>query len=95
MSLQFEWDENKARSNARKHGLTFEEASSAFADPLAAIFGDVSHSAAESREILIGHSSGGRLVVVSFTERSDSVRIISARRASSRERSDYERGFAP
>ena len=91
MSLQFEWDENKAASNVEKHGVTFEEASSAFADPLAAIFDDEAHSHEELREILVGNSVDGRLVLVSFTERGGAIRIISARRANKRERSDYER----
>ena len=90
MSQQFEWDENKAQSNALKHGVTFEEASSVFADPLAAIFPDEAHSVEESREILVGHSTEGRLLVVSFTERVGAIRIISARSANKRERRDYE-----
>ncbi len=90
MSLQFEWDEDKARSNARKHGVTFEEASSVLADSLAAIFTDEAHSVEESREIMVGHSAGGRLLVVSFTERGEAIRVISARQATKRERRDYE-----
>lgn len=90
MSLQFEWDEDKARSNARKHGVAFEEASSVFSDPLAAIFTDEAHSDEEPREILIGHSTPGRLLVVSFTERAEAIRIISARPATKLERRDYE-----
>jgi uncharacterized DUF497 family protein len=90
MALQFEWDENKARANARKHGVAFEEASSVFADPLAAIFDDEAHSIAELREIMVGHSADGRLLIVSFTERGDAIRIISAREATQRERRDYE-----
>lgn len=72
MSLQFEWDEDKAKANAKKHGVTFEEASSVFADPLAAIFVDEAHSGEELREIIIGHSEDGRLLLTSFTERGDS-----------------------
>ena len=90
MSLQFEWDADKARSNARKHGVTFEEASSVFADPLAFIFADETHSIEESREIMVGHSATGRLLIVSFTERSDSIRLISVRQATKRELKDYE-----
>ncbi len=90
MSLQFEWDEDKARSNARKHGVTFEEASSVFADSLTAIFTDEAHSVEEVREIMVGHSAEGRLIVVSFTERSEAIRVISARQATKRERRDYE-----
>ena len=90
MSLKFEWDEDKAESNARKHGTTFEEASSVFADPRAAIFTDEAHSDEELREIMVGHSAEGRLLVVCFTERGEAIRIISARPATKRERRDYE-----
>ena len=93
MALSFEWDENKAKSNARKHDVTFEEASTVFADPLGAIFEDEEHSEDELRELLIGHSVLQRLLIVSFTERGkDVVRIISARKATKRERKDYEEG---
>jgi uncharacterized DUF497 family protein len=91
MRLQFEWDKKKALRNAEKHGLTFDEAITVFRDPLARIFDDEKHSAQEHREIVIGHSIQGRLVVVSFTERVESVvRVISARMATKREREDYE-----
>lgn len=90
MDLEFEWHADKAASNVRKHGVTFEEAMSVFADPLAAIFDDDEHSAEEPPEIIVGHSGKGRLLLVSFTERGEAVRIISARRASRRERKDYE-----
>ena len=89
MQSGFEWDEDKARSNIRKHGVTFEEASTVFADPLAIIFSDEAHSDDELREILIGPSNEGRLLMVSFTER-EAIRIISARQATKRERRDYE-----
>jgi uncharacterized DUF497 family protein len=80
-----------AASNVRKHGVSFEEAQTVFYDPLASIFEDEVHSALEKRELIIGHSSKGRLLLVSFTERAHLVvRIISARRATKRERSDYE-----
>jgi uncharacterized DUF497 family protein len=93
MALSFEWDENKAKSNARKHDVTFEEASTVFADSLGAIFEDEEHSEDELRELLIGHSVLQRLLIVSFTERGkDVVRIISARKATKRERKDYEEG---
>jgi hypothetical protein len=96
MVLRFEWDEDKARSNVRKHDVTFDEASSVFADPLGVIFDDEEHSVDEVRELLIGHSVLQRLLVVSFTERGeDLVRIISARKATKRERKDYEEGTRP
>jgi uncharacterized protein len=86
----FDWDLAKARSNETKHEVTFDEAASVFADPLAAIFDDEAYTEKESREIIIGHSENDRLLVVSFTERDDIIRIISARQATRRERKDYE-----
>jgi uncharacterized protein len=90
MGLQFEWDEDKAKTNDKKHGVAFKEASSVFADPLAAIFTDEDYSAEELRAIIVGHSEDGRLLLVSFTERGDAIRIISARQATPRERKNYE-----
>src|SRR5438105_1090699 len=90
MSLEFEWDEEKAASNQKKHKVTFEEAATVFADPLAAIFDDEGHSGKEQREIIIGQSAENRLLLVCFTERAGAIRIISARRATKRERRDYE-----
>lgn len=91
MSLQFVWDDNKATTNVIKHQVTFEEASTVFADPLAIIFDDEAHSIEEVREIILDHSTSNRLILVSFTERDGIVRIISARRATPKERRDYER----
>ena len=90
MTLEFEWDIRKARANLRKHGVTFEEALTVFGDPLAAIFPDEAHSIGEERELIIGHSDRGRLLLVSFTERGTTIRIIGARLATRRERRDYE-----
>ncbi len=90
MTMEFEWDKDKAALNKKKHGVTFEEAATVFGDPLAAIFDDPVHSQEEDREILIGHSSRNRLLVVCFTERAEAVRLISARRATKQERKDYE-----
>jgi len=89
--VKFEWDDGKAASNLAKHGVSFDEGLTAFDDPLAAIFDDELHSAQESREILIGYSSQDRLVLVCFVERSNRVRIISARLATRRERDGYEK----
>lgn len=76
MAVQFEWDQRKAASNLRKHGVSFSEASTVFRDPLAVIFDDETHSAREYREIIIGHSTRGRLLLVCFTERAeDTIRI--------------------
>lgn len=90
MSLEFEWDRAKAAANLRKHGVSFEEVLTVFADPLARIFDDPDHSSEEHREIIIGHSAQQRLVLACFTERGGRVRIISARPASKQEREDYE-----
>jgi uncharacterized DUF497 family protein len=89
MGLEFEWDASKARLSEMKHRVRFEEAILVFRDPLAKLFDDPDHSEAEDRMILIGHS-GDRLLVVSFTERQGRIRLISARRATPRERDDYE-----
>ena len=90
MGQQFIWDASKAVANVKKHGVAFEEALTVFADPLARIVHDPDHSASERREIIVGHSSSQRLLVVGFTERDDTIRIINARAASARERKDYE-----
>lgn len=90
MSLQFEWDEVKAATNVLKHHVTFDEASTVFADPLAVIFDDEVHSLHETRELILGHSMTNRLILVAFTERADVVRIVSARLATRKERRDYE-----
>jgi uncharacterized protein len=90
MSLKFEWDSRKALSNFSKHGVSFQEALTAFADPLARIFDDEDHSIKEQREIIIGHSAKERLLVVCFTAQRESVRILSARKATRQERKEYE-----
>jgi uncharacterized protein len=90
MPLEFEWDDKKAQANIAKHSVTFEEASTAFADPLSITISDPVHSQAEERFILLGHSHRCRLLVVVHTERSDKIRLISARRASRNERKQYE-----
>ena len=96
MPVSFEWDADKAALNAAKHGVTFDEASTVFSDSLAVIFEDEEHSVDELREIIIGHSVIQRLLLVSFTERGeDVVRIISARKATKKERKDYEEGTCP
>jgi uncharacterized DUF497 family protein len=91
MSVRFEWDDDKARANLKKHKVSFDEASTVFGDPLAKIFSDDEHSSEEVREIIVGHSILERLVLVSFTERGrNAVRIISARIATRNERKSYE-----
>ena len=90
MSLEFEWDARKGVANQRKHGVGFEEAASVFGDPHARVFDDEFHSSKEFREIILGRSDRGRWLVMVFTERGGRLRIISARRATKRERKDYE-----
>ena len=90
MSLEYAWDDDKAANNIVKHHVTFDDASSVFADPLAVIFDDEAHSGEETRELILGHSTSNLLLLVSFTERDGVVRIISARRATPKERRDYE-----
>lgn len=86
----FEWDPTKAATNLKSHGVSFEEAATTLQDPRARIHDDPGHSASEHREIIVGHSSQGQLLVVSFTDRGSNIRLISARPASRRERRDYE-----
>ncbi|HJT78017.1 MAG TPA: BrnT family toxin [Gemmataceae bacterium] len=90
MSLDFEWDEGKAKRNSRKHRVSFEEASTVFGDPLALTIPDPLHSEKEDRFVTLGESSRRRLLVVVSTERGGRIRIISARVATRRERKDYE-----
>ena len=93
MDADFEWDPRKAAANQRKHPVTFEEAATAFADPLSLTIPDPDHSAAEDlRYILIGRSVRGWLLVVSHAERDTAIRIVSARPASRSERRQYEEG---
>ena len=92
MPLSFEWDERKAKPNLAKHGVSFEEASTVFGDPLSLTIPDPAHSQGEDRSIVLGQSHQRELLVVVHTERGDHIRIISARRASRRERKSYEEG---
>jgi uncharacterized DUF497 family protein len=93
--LRFEWDERKNRSNRTKHGVWFEEAQSAFDDPNARLFRDPEHSEEEDRFILIGLSSGARLLVVvhCYRESDSIIRIISVRKATKKEVRFYEEGI--
>lgn len=88
--MEFEWDESKAAANLKKHGVSFEEAKTVFDNVLAVIFDDEAHSMGERREIIVEHSRNNRLLLISFAERSNTIRIISARLATRREREDYE-----
>ena len=88
MSLRFEWDPKKAAANFANHGVSFEEALTVFSNPLARIFDDEEHSSEEPREIIIGHSAKQHLLLVCFTARETALRLLSARRATKRERQD-------
>jgi uncharacterized DUF497 family protein len=90
MELTFEWDNNKALANLKKHGVSFEEASSVFGDTLSVTVLDPLHSHAEDCLVTIGMSSSGKLLVVVHSDRGDRIRIISARPATIKERKDYE-----
>jgi uncharacterized protein len=92
MEFMFEWDPAKAEANARKHGVTFAEASTVFGDPLSSAIPDPDHSGGETRYLLLGRSNAERLLVVAHTERADRIRIISARLATRNERRNYEEG---
>jgi uncharacterized protein len=92
MKSGFEWDEEKARANLRKHGISFEEAITVFLDPFSATIADPHHSAVEQRYIDIGNSERSRVLVVVYTERGVSIRIISCRKATPAERRIYEEG---
>lgn len=92
MELRFRWDSRKAAANLRKHRVSFEEAATAFADPLSLTIPDPDHSAGEERYLVLGLSERGRLLVVAHVERPPDIRIISARLANRHERRDYEEG---
>lgn len=89
--LEFEWDTGKASRNASKHGIQFEEAATAFLDPLGRLIADPDHSEGEDRFLLLGLSANERLLVIAHAYRGagEAIRLISARRATPRERSDY------
>ena len=88
--MRFEWDPEKAKRNLKKHGVSFDEAVTAFYDPLSATFDDPDQSDQEERYITIGFSSRGRLLVIGHTERGEAVRIITARPATAHERKKHE-----
>ena len=88
--LYFEWDSKKESRNIKKHGISFKEAATVFSDNLADTFYDPDHSEKEDRYILIGVSEAGIILIVAFTERNDIIRIISARKATKKERRYYK-----
>lgn len=91
MGLLFEWDPGKARSNLKKHDVSFDEASTAFKDTLSITISDPLHSSEEDRFVLIGLSGANRLLVVVHTERKERIRLISARLSTRKERIHYEK----
>lgn len=89
-AMLFDWNEEKAKSNLVKHGVSFDEATSIFDDPLFLTFADPEHSLQEQRFLIMGESVRGRLLVVSYTERKNTIRLISARPVTRKERKVYE-----
>ena len=90
--MRFEWDAAKAAENLAKHGVSFQEATSVFRDALATTALDLDHSFDEERFVTFGVSTRGRLLAIAHTDRGDTIRIISARRVTSAERTMYEEG---
>lgn len=90
--MRFEWDLKKTANNLRKHGISFKEAATVFGDPLSMTFEDPDHSINEERFVTIGESRQRRILVVAHTDRRGVIRIISARKATRRERKFYEEG---
>jgi len=88
--MDFEWDPEKSRSNESKHGVSFFEASEVFGDEHSSTVPDPDHSADENRYLVFGVSRSGKHLVVSYTERGDRIRLISARQMTPRERRAYE-----
>ena len=92
MKLSFEWDEEKATANLKKHRVGFDEATTVFTDPFSMTIHDPEHSADEQRYIDIGSSDKGRVLLVVYAERGSTIRIVSCRKATSSERKLYEEG---
>lgn len=90
--MEFEWDRNKATVNLSRHNISFDEAKTVFQDPFYIVFDDPDHSFEEDRRVVIGQSAENRLLFISYTERGNTVRLISARRVTRNERELYEEG---
>jgi uncharacterized protein len=88
--VNFEWDPSKAAQNRRKHGVSFHEAATVFGDPLSVTYHDPDHSISEQRFITVGMSDANRLLMVAHADRAETIRIISARKTTLRERKQYE-----
>ncbi|MBI5934541.1 MAG: BrnT family toxin [Chloroflexi bacterium] len=93
MTMPFDWDEEKADENRKKHGISFDEAKSVFRDSFTITIDDPDHSEKEQRFIDIGYSRKGRILIVVYTERGKITRIISCRKATLTERKKYEQQF--
>ena len=91
--MTYDWDSGKSQANRRKHGVSFEEAASVFQDAEALTFDDPDHSGQEPHEITIGMSTRDRVLFLSHCDRGDRIRIISARKATSKERKQYAEGL--
>lgn len=94
MRFTFEWNGRKAKNNQKKHKVSFEEAKTVFGDPFSITISDDAHSIGEERYVDIGRSDKGRLLVVVYAERGHAIRIISCRKATSRERRIYEESIS-
>ncbi|MGH9556698.1 MAG: BrnT family toxin [Terriglobales bacterium] len=92
MALRFEWNPEKAAGNLAKHEVSFEEAATVFGDLLGRIVDDPRHSVDEPRYVLLGQSERQRLLAVMFAERAEGIRVMRARKATRRERREYEEG---
>jgi hypothetical protein len=90
--MEFEWNPDKAILNLEKHGISFQEATTVFNDPLSVTFPDPDHSIGENRYVIIGISQFGQLLIVAHPDRGEKVRIISARKATRQEQRFYEEG---
>ena len=90
--MEFDWDPGKAAANVKRRGISFTEAATVLEDPLSTTFPDQAHSDGEARFVTIGTSRRGQVLVVAHTEREETIRIVSARRATRREREFYEQG---
>ena len=90
--MQFEWDPQKAAANVKRRRISFDEAASVLEDPLSTTYPDEAHSEEETRFLTVGASHRGRVLVVAHMDRNDTIRIITARRATRREREFYEQG---
>lgn len=93
MAIRFEWDEEKAAINRRKHDVGFNEAQTVFTDDFSILKADIEHSDNEERWLIMGTSHKNRVIIVSFTEREDVIRLISARKAMRNERKQYENDY--